>query len=126
MTGGEDRLSLIIQFPIGSHQVTIAADDLFLVGIPYDELLVAVLAGVELIDVHLLACAAACLAEGDLAQTTDLAHDIGCLMGGHHVDLVVALVGHSELSLTGEFTLQQLFADRTDNLLFHVCLKFYS
>ena len=126
MTGGEDRLSVVIQFPVGTHQVAVAADDLLLVGIPHDKLLIAVVAGIELIDVHLLARATACLAEGDLTQSTDLAHDVGCLVRGHHIDLVIAFVGHSELSLTGEFTLQQLFADRTDNLLFHGCLKFYS
>ena len=97
MTCCENGLPLGIKVPLRSLQITVATYNLFLVRIPYDELLVAVLAGVELVNVDLLAGASSCLTESYLAQTAYLSHHIGCVVGRDNIDLVVAFVGHAEL-----------------------------
>ena len=119
MTGGKKRLAVFIEVPCCAFEIAVATDDLLSLRIPDDELLVAVLAGVELIDIHRLARSSPCLAESNLAQTTDLLHDIRRIMGRHDIDLVVTLVGHAELTLTGQFTLQNFLGNGLDNLLFH-------
>ena len=102
----QDGLAVGIEFPIGTEDVAIAADDFLSLGIPDDELLIAVLTGVELVDVDLHARTSASLSEGDFAQTTNFAHHVGCLVGCDDIDFVVALVGHAELSLACEFSFQ--------------------
>ena len=56
VTGCQLRLSLIVILPISPQQVTIAPDDFLFFGVPDDELLVAVLAGIEFVNVNFLAC----------------------------------------------------------------------
>lgn len=120
---GELRLAVLVEFPVGAEHVAVAADDLLCLGIPHDELLVAVRAGVELVDVHRLAGAAACLAECYLAQTAYLAHHVRRVVCRDDVYLVVALVSHAELTLGSEFASEQLFADGFYDWFFH-CLLF--
>ena len=125
VAGGELGLSLLVHLPLGAFEVTVAADDLLGLGVPHDELLVAVLADVELVDVHILARAASCLAEGYLAQTSDLLHHVRCVVGRDDVDLVVALVGHAELALRGQLLFEDFFVDGGDNWLFHIFVTVY-
>ena len=120
---GELRLAVLVEFPVGAEHVAVAADDLLCLGVPHDELLVAVRAGVELVDVHRLAGAAACLAECYLAQTAYLAHHVRRVVCRDDVYLVVALVSHAELTLGSEFASEQLFADGFYDWFFH-CLLF--
>ena len=119
VAGGETRLPLVVCIPLCALKVAITPDDLLGLGIPHDELLVAVLAGVELVDVHRLACAASSLAEGNLAQSTYLLHHVGCVVGRDDVYLVVTLVGHAELTLGSKLLLEYFFVDGGDDLLFH-------
>ena len=123
VTCGELRLAVLVEFPVGAEHVAVAADDLLCLGVPHDELLVAVRAGVELVDVHRLAGAAACLAECYLAQTAYLAHHVRRVVCRNDVYLVVALVSHAELTLGSEFASEQLFADGFYDWFFH-CLLF--
>ena len=67
VAGGQNGLSVGVQFPFVAFQVAIAANYLLGLWIPYDKLLVAALASVELIDVYLLASTTACLAKCNFA-----------------------------------------------------------
>ena len=125
VAGGELGLALLVHLPLGAFEIAVAADDLLGLGIPHDELFVAVLAGVELVDVHRLACAASRFAECNLTQTSDLLHHVRCVMGRDDVDLVVALVGHAELALRGQLLFEDFFVDGGDNWLFHIFVTVY-
>ena len=65
VAGGKNGLSVVVVLPIGAHQIAVAADDLLLFGIPDNELFVAVLADIELVDVDLLTRTSSCFAEGN-------------------------------------------------------------
>jgi hypothetical protein len=121
---GELRLAVLVKLPVGAEQVSVSADYLLRLGVPHDELLVAVRAGVELVDVHRLAGAAARFAECYLAQSAYLAHHVRRVVCRDDVYLVVALVGHAELALGREFALEQLFAYRFNDWFFHLCVVF--
>ena len=116
---GEFGLSLLVHIPLGAFKIAVAADDLLCLGVPHDELLVAVLARVELVDVHVLARAAARLTEGNLTQTPDLLHHVRCVVRGDDVDFVVALVSHAELAFGCQLLFEDFFVDGGDDLLFH-------
>lgn len=88
-------------------------------GVPHDELLVAVVARVKLVYIYGLARAATCRAKRYLAQPAYLPHHVGCVVGCHHIDIVVALVGRAEQLLRSKLAAQHLFADGLDNLFFH-------
>ena len=121
---GELRLAVFVKLPVGAEQVSVSADYLLRLGVPHDELLIAVSAGVELVDVHRLAGAAARFAECYLAQSAYLAHHVRRVVCRDDVYLVVALVGHAELALGREFALEQLFAYRFNDWFFHLCVVF--
>ena len=122
VAGGELGLAVRVKLPVGAEQVAVAAYNLLGLGVPHDELLVAVGTGVELVDVDLLARAAPGLAESDFAQASYLAHHVGCVVCRDHINLVVALVGHSQLPLGCQLALEQLLAHWFDDWLFHLVL----
>ena len=97
---------LRVQLPLCALQVAVAADDFFVVGVPHDELLVAVLAGVEFVEVAVLARSATGLAEGLLTQTANLAHHVGGIMSRYDEYLVVALIRHAQLTVGRQLALQ--------------------
>ena len=119
VAGSQNRLPLVIHLPCRPLQIAISANDLLCLRIPDDELLVAVLAGVELIYIHWFASASSRLTEGDLTQTADLLHDVGSIMSRHDVNLIVTLVGHAKLPLGRQLTLQNFLGNGLDDLLFH-------
>ena len=119
MARGEHGLSVGVNINVGAKDIAIAADDLFSLRIPHDELLVAVWHGVELIDIHTLAGAAASLSEGYLTKTADFLHHVGRFMSRYDIYFVVALVCHSQLALWSELLLEQFLIYWLDNLLFH-------
>ena len=116
---GQVGLPVGTNLPVAAEQITVAADDLSLYGVPDDELLVAVGTEVELVDVGALAGAAACGAEGEFALAADLAHHVGALVAVDNVDFVVAFVGHAHLALRRQFALEKLFVNGLDNFFFH-------
>ena len=76
MARGEYGLAVGVQFPVAAEQIAVAADYLLGLGVPHYELLVAVVASVELVDIHRLARAASRFAEGYLAQSPYLLHHV--------------------------------------------------
>ena len=113
-------LPVFVKFNVSSKQITVSADNLLSLGVPHDKLLVAVVHRVKLVDVHALACAAACLAERNLAQTSNFLHNVGRVVSRYNINLIVTLVSHSELTLRRKLTFKQFFVNRLDNLLFHL------
>ena len=105
----EDRLSLLIVLPLVTHEVSVATDDFLFVRIPHDELLIAILACVELIDINALASTAAGSTESDFSETTYLLHYIRRVVSRNDKNLVIALIGHAELLLRSKFADKQLF-----------------
>ena len=59
MAGGEGWLSVGAYLPVCAEYVAVAAEYLFFCGVPYDELLVGGVAGVEFVKVEALAGASA-------------------------------------------------------------------
>ena len=119
VTCGENWLPVGIDFPIRTKEITVTSDDFLCFGVPHNELFAAVFHGVELVDIHGFACASAGCTEGNLAQSTNLLHDIRCIVSRHNIDFIVAFIGHAKLPFGSKFTLQQSFINRLDNLFFH-------
>ena len=116
VAGGQNRLAILVEIPRCAFEIAVATDDLLCLGIPDNQLFIAVLTDIELIDVHRLACSSPRLAESNLAQTTDLLHDIGCIVSRYDIDLVMTLVGHAKLVFCSQFTLQNFLGNGLDNL----------
>ena len=95
--------------PVLSENVSISSYYLACLRIPHYQLLVAVLAGVELVDVSLLTCTTTCCAKGNLAQSANLAHDIRSIVCRYDVYLVMALISHAELLIVCQFRPQEFF-----------------
>ena len=80
---------------------------------------ITVLAGVELVNIYGLARSSTGLAEYDFTQSANFLHHIGGIMRRDDVDLVVAFVGHSQLLVGCQLTLEDFLADGSDDGLFH-------
>ena len=93
----QKRLPVLVKLDVTSEDVSVSSEYLFSVRVPYYELLVWVLHGVELVDVNGEAASSAGIAECLLAETAYFFHDIRGVMMIDHIDLVVALVGVSQL-----------------------------
>ena len=122
---GQYRLSLFIHIPSRSFQITIAADNLLCFRIPDNQLLVTVVTSVEFIDIHILAGTTASLTENDLTESAYLLHHVWRIMGCYHIYLVMTLISHTQLAGWCQFTLEDLFGNWLDNLLFHRCWSFW-
>ena len=120
MAGSQFGLTILVEFPVGTFQIAVGAYDLLGLGVPHDELLIAVLARVELVNVAILAGSTAGLAESNLAQTAYLTHHVGRIVGSNDVNLVVASVRHAQLAIGREFALEHLLIDGRDDRLLHV------
>ena len=125
VTRGEDRLSFLVKLNVRAQEIAIATYYFLFLRIPYNKLLVTVLASVELIEIHFLARSSTSLAEYNLTQSTNLLQDIGSIMRINDVNLVVALVCHSQLAFWRQFALQQFFCYWLDNVLFHFLFVFW-
>ncbi len=116
---GQLRLPVIVELPVASEEVSVAADYLLLLRIPHDELLIAVVTRVKLVYIHRLTRSSACRAERYLAQSAYFPHHVGGVVGRHHIDVVVAFVRCAEQFIGSKLAAQNLFADGLDNLFFH-------
>ena len=119
VAGGQFGLSVGCYFPVGSQQVTVSANNLLGLGIPDNQLLVAILAGVKLIDIDLHARAATRFTECLLTQMSNFTHRMRCVMSGNNVNLIVALVSHPELLVGCQFVFDKCFINRRDDGKFH-------
>ena len=97
MASGQQRLAVSAHLPVLAQQVAVSTQYLLGFRVPYDELAVGLLHGVELVDIHALARSASCRTECYLAQTPDLTHHIGRIVGGDDIDVIAALVGAAQL-----------------------------
>ena len=122
MARGKQRLSVGTNLPIRSEQITVASYYLLCFRIPHDKLFIAVVARVKLVDIQRFAGAASRLAERNLAQSSYLTHYVRGVVGSNDINFVVALVGHTELSLRSEFALEQFLAYWCYYWLFLHCL----
>ena len=52
MAGSQDGLTFFVILPVGTQQITITTNDFFCLRIPYDKLLITIVTGIELIDIH--------------------------------------------------------------------------
>ena len=77
VAGGQLRLPIVVQFPVGTVLIPIASDNLIRFGIPHNQLLVTVVASVEFIDIHGLSGASASGTKGNFAQSSNLLHHVG-------------------------------------------------
>ena len=92
MTGSQYRLTFLIILPVSTQQIAVTADNFLFVGIPYNQLLIAVLAGIELVNICLFAGATTSLTKSNLTQSPYLTHHIRRIMCRNDVDFIVALV----------------------------------
>ena len=116
---GEHGLAVGVDVGVTSQEITVAADDFLLFRIPHDKLLVAVVARVELVQIHALSAAASGLAECDFAQPAYFLEHVWRVVRRNYVYFIVALVCHAQLAVRRKLAFKQLFVYRTDNLLFH-------
>ena len=114
---GQTWLPIVLEADVARGEETIASQDFFGIGIPDDELIVGVLAGVELIEVERKSCASPGSAEGDFAQAPDFAHHVGGVVMGDDVNLVAGLVGLAQFEFGSEFGFEQSPTDGSDDFL---------
>ena len=122
MARGKQRLAVGTKLPVRSEQIAVATDYLLSFGIPHDELLIAVVARIKLVDIQRLAGTTSRLAERYLTQTTYLTHNVRGVVRCYDIYLVVALVSHTKLTLRSEFALEQFLAYWCYYWLFLHCL----
>ena len=121
---GKDGLSVGGYLPILAQDVTVSANYFFCLRVPHEDLLVAVFASVEFIQVETFACAAACCTECYLAQTADFAHHMRRILPCDNINFIAALVGHAQPFVRCEFSLQHLCRDGICDL-FHYLVFFH-
>src|SRR3712207_7517862 len=92
VTGGQQRLSLLISLPIGAENITITADDFLGLRIPNDKLFAPSFHHVELIYIHRLTRSAARRAKSYFSQSANLLHNIGRALSRNDIYLVITLV----------------------------------
>ena len=119
VAGGKDGLAVGTHLHIGAQDIAVAADNLFSLGVPHDELFVAVVHRVKFVQVVGLACSSASLSECDFPQSSNLQQDIGRIVGINDINLVVTLVGHSELAFRCQFFFEQFLGNRLNDFLYH-------
>ena len=112
-------LPLCIQLPVTAEEITVSANDFLGLRIPYDKLFIAVITNIKLINIHALTRTTASRAESDLTEPAYLLHDIRRVIGSDDIDLIMTFVGHTQLFLGRQLTLEDVSADRLDNLFFH-------
>ena len=123
MGGGQDGLTETVVHGLVAQAEAVAADDLLGLGIPEDQLAVAVGGiGVELVDVQGLARAAAVVAEGDLPQAADFPDDVHGF-GADDIELVAGAVRFPQVRFLVEFRFQEFPVDGVDDL-FHGAGRF--
>ena len=103
----EHRLSLAVQHGVGAEEEAVAADDGLVVRVPDDQLLVGLFHLVVLVEVDFVARGAAGLAEGDFTKAADFGDDVGGVVPGNDVKLVMPLVGVFQLLGFGKLCLEQ-------------------
>ena len=120
MAGSQDGLSLLVVFPVLTQDVAVAAHNLLLLGIPYQDLLVRILACIKLVKVKTFASPTTSSTESYLAQTANLPDHIRRVLPCDHINLVAAFVGHTQLLIRRQFRLQHLTWNTANNLLHHI------
>ena len=111
MTGSQDGLTVRGYLPVFAENVAVAAYDLFRFGVPYKDLLIAVVAGVELVEVETLSRSASCCPECYFAKTSYLAYDMRGIVPSYDIDFVAALVCHAQTFVQRELRLQHFCWD---------------
>ena len=120
MTCGQQRLSVVIHFPICTIKIAIPTDNLFSIWIPYNQLLVTAFHHIKIVNIHRLSRSSACISECNFAQSANLFHDIGRVLSRNDINFVMAFISHSELFFRRQLTFQHLFCYRPDNFFFHL------
>ena len=107
---GRNDGAVLAAHHVAAVDEAVGADNFLVLGAPHKELLAAVgvVEGVVHVDVHLLARAAAVGGEAQLAQTPDLAHDVGREVGRGDIYLLVAVVALAQKMLLLQLFLYQL------------------
>ena len=119
MTRCQDGLSVLIILPISTCQITITTDDLLCLRIPYNQLFIAVLTDIKLIDIHLFSRSSTSFTKSDFTQSSNLLHHIWCIMCRDDIDFIMTLIGHTELAIGYQLALEDFFVDGFDDFLFH-------
>ena len=109
VAGGEYGLAVFVEVHLIAEFVAVASYDFLSLWIPYYELLVAVVHRVEFVEVERFAGAASRLAEHLFTLAAYFSHHVGGIMYVNNINLVVALVGHPQLFVWGEFAFKQFF-----------------
>ena len=122
VAGCQLRLSLLIELPVPTQEITVTADNLIGFRIPDYQLLVTVVTKVELIKIHRFARSASRFAESDFTKSTNLFQHIRRIICRNDVNLVMALIGHSQLLVGCKLALQELTVNRLDDFFFHITL----
>ena len=112
--GGQDGLAETVVHRLVAQAETVASDDLLGLGIPQDQLAVAIGGiGVELVDVQGFARAAAVVAEGDFTQPSDFPDDVHGFRADD-IELVAGAVRFPQVCFLVEFRLQEFLVDGID------------
>ena len=117
MGGGQDGLAVAVIHRLVAQAEPVTADDFLRLGIPQDQLAVAVCGiGVELVDIQRLTRTAAVVAEGNLAQAADLLDDVHGVRT-HDIQFVSGAVRLAQVSVGVEFRLQEFPVDGRNDFL---------
>ena len=103
MTSCKLGLPFLIHLPACTFKVTIATNNLFILWIPDNKLLIAIITCIEFINIHCFARTTSCFTEGNLTQAPNLFHNIGCIMRRDNINLIMTLVGHTKLKFRSQF-----------------------
>ena len=107
MCRGYARHTVRAHHHVGAEDKAVTADNELLLRIPHYELAARRRHRVVTVDVTVLAGTAACRAECNLAQASNLAHGVGSVVGVNDIYGVATLVGGAQEFVIGKFVLDE-------------------
>ena len=113
----QNRFSLRIVLHIRPEEKAIASQYLLVFRTPDNQLAVAALHGVELVDIGSFSRTSAVMTKSDFALTPDFAHDVRRVMCRHDINFVVRFIRSPQSFFRCQFFFQQGRFDRPDNFL---------
>ena len=105
----------VVDLYLVAEHKAVATEDSSFGGVPHDELTIAVVGEVKLIDVAVAPRTATIEAESLFTQAPDLTHRLGRLAGVEDVDLVPTLIRRAKELVGGEFLADEIRRDRGDD-----------
>ena len=99
-------LTVLVHPHLTPPKVAVTAYDIITLRIPHNQLLVRYIHRIEFVNVECLTCTATSCTESNLAQTSNLSHNIGSVCCRYYIYFIVTPVCETQASLFSQFSLQ--------------------